>query len=807
MKTTLRRDKSMKPPALPCHPRLTTPPLAFALEGELARRLDAVTGQWLLPAPWANPGMLEMFRNRDRHAAQDQVPWAGEFAGKYLTHAVQIFRLTREPRLGAHLRWFVGEFIALQDDDGYLGPWPRSARIIGPAANCAHGRATWDAWGHYHAMVGLLFWYEESRDAKVLDCVCRMADLFCRRFLPAEGGPERLHAAGSHEMNQAPIHALGLLYRLTGVKRYLEMALQIEREFAIPPAGDYTRTALQGLEFFQTPKPRWESLHPIMGLVELYYATGEERYRTAFEHLWWSMLKGDRHNNGGFTSGERATGNPYDPSPIETCCTIAWMAMSVEMLKLTGESVVADEIELSLFNSGMGMMSPSGRWVTYNTPMDGLRRASAHDIVFQSRAGTPELNCCSVNGPRALGMISDWAVMRRNGGLLLNYYGPGSMTATLASGNRVRLAQETDYPRGADVLIRVRPARRERFVLGLRIPYWSERTKVTVNRERVKAVRAGAYLEIDRTWKAGDRIAIAFDFRPHFWVGQPAGGQKHLELDWKLYGPAPRPQPDPNKDAPPIIEASPALDGLETIPDAMTVNGTRYTARAVHSQGGIIAGRELFPEVGGAPVLFAFAEIDVPEAQDLSVSFAADWWTAWYVNGQKVFDNHATHGNGGDLTIRNNTIPVRLKAGRNLLSIRVSGGSSKGCWLSMGRSLLLSETGPAASREFIMSSSVYRGPILLAYDPRHNAEDPDEFPTLEAVGLRCKAVADKTWLKPWMLLEVTARDGRKLRLCDFGSAGAAGNAYKSWLPVSFSEKPAAEFRRANPLRSIRVDTP
>ena len=125
--------------------------------------------------------------------------------------------------------------------------------------------------------------------------------------------------------------------------------------------------------------------------------------------------------------GEQATGNPYDRGAIETCCTVAWMAMSVEMLRLTGNSLVADELELSTLNSGLGMMSPSGRWVTYNTPMDGERQASAHTIVFQARAGTPELNCCSVNGPRALGLLCEWAVMRRADGLVLNYYGPGTM--------------------------------------------------------------------------------------------------------------------------------------------------------------------------------------------------------------------------------------------------------------------------------------------------------------------------------------------------------------------------------------------
>ena len=228
---------------------------------------------------------------------------------------------------------------------------------------------------------------------------------------------------------------------------------------------------MAGAEFFDTPKPRWESLHPIMGMLELHYLSGEEGYRQPFEHIWWRIAKLDRHNNGGFTSGEKAQGNPYHQGAIETCCTIAWIAMSVEMLRLTGDSVVADEIELSTLNSVMGLHSQSGRWVTYNTPMDGVRKASAHDIVLQAREGTPELNCCSVNGPRGLGMISDWALMEDADGLLVNYYGPGTMKAKVG-GTWVSLVQETDYPRKGKVRLPVKPDSPRRYTLKQRIPYW-----------------------------------------------------------------------------------------------------------------------------------------------------------------------------------------------------------------------------------------------------------------------------------------------------------------------------------------------
>jgi DUF1680 family protein len=226
-----------------------------------------------------------------------------------------------------------------------------------------------------------------------------------------------------------------------------QIALEFEEQaYDGEQAGDFIRFALAGKEFWETPQPRWESLHSLMGIVELYRITGRQQYRQAFERLWQSIRKGDRHNNGGFSSAEQAQGNPYHAGAIETCCTIAWTALCVEMLRLTGAPLAADELELTLFNSVIGMHSPTGRWSTYSTPMDGLRRASQHDIAFQSREGMPEINCCSVNAPRGFGMLSDWAVMRQADALVVNWYGPCTIKTATPDGTDLTIVQETAYP-------------------------------------------------------------------------------------------------------------------------------------------------------------------------------------------------------------------------------------------------------------------------------------------------------------------------------------------------------------------------
>jgi len=501
--------------------------LRLDLEGPVRSYLDAITGNWLLPAPKANPAILAMFADRERTPYRDLLPWSGEFAGEYLTGATQVMRATGDARLRCHLQHFVAALVAFQDADGYLGPFPREHRLTGSAPNIG-GKVggTWDAWGHYHTMLGLLLWHEATGDPAALAAARRIGDLFCNRFL-GDKHP-RLVDTGSTEMNLAPAHGLCLLHEKTGEKPYLELARQIVDEFAAtdpkgqPLAGDYLRRGVAGEEFYRLPKPRWESLHPVLALAELARITGDERYRKAFTNLWWSIARLDRHNNGGFSSGEQAQGSPYHQGAIETCCTIAWMAMTLEMLRLTGDSIAADELELSTLNSAMGLFSPTGRWSTYNIPMDGDRKANFHEIVFQARPGSAELNCCSVNAARGLGLLSEWALMSdaKDDGLVLNWYGPGRLETRLSSGTGVRLTTKTDYPKSGQVQITVEPVRATRFPIRLRIPHWSRRTTVKVNGEAVLDVQPAAFLDLIRTWSPGDVIALDLDLTPHVWAGE-----------------------------------------------------------------------------------------------------------------------------------------------------------------------------------------------------------------------------------------------------------------------------------------------
>ncbi len=617
---------------------------AIKVNGIIDHYLQGITAQWLLVAPQANPAMLEMFRDRDASPLRQMVPWAGEFAGKYLTGAVQVLRLTHDPVLREWLAEFVQRLISFQAKDGYLGPWSEKYRLTN--RNAAK-EETWDTWGHYHVMLGLLFWYDETGDMHALRSARRIGDLFCDMYLGNK--KPRLVETGSTEMNMAPVHALCLLYQRTRDEAFLKLALQLVEEFGAMHrknylAGDYLAQGLAGVEFFNMPKPRWESLHPIMALAELYRITGDGQYRQAYENIWWSIVQYDRHNNGGFSSGEKATGDPYDFGAIETCCTIAWMALSVEMLKLTHNAIVADELELSLLNAVTGMFSSTGRWSTYDTPMNGVRRASAHTIVFQSREGSPELNCCSVNAPRGFGLLSDWAVLQDEDGLFLNYYGSSEITVRLNTGPVVILTQKTAYPIDGTIRLKVDAAKPVSFALRLRVPQWSANTLIRINGEALPDIVPGNYAVIKRTWGHNDTVSIELDMGLHYWSGEKA------------------------------------CEGY---------------------------------------------------------------------------------------------------------------------------------------------SSIYRGPLLLAYDHRYNLEHAPQgkpqirdltgwdpltcglnLPVLDAVNLRPVECSWEDWLPPMLLLELKTTAGKRVRLCDFASAGAVGTPYVTWLKVKNAT--VTEFSCQNTLRTAQL---
>ena len=75
-------------------------------------------------------------------------------------------------------------------------------------------------------------------------------------------------------------------------------------------------------------------------------------------------------------------------------------------------------------------------------------------------------------------------------------------------GNNVRITQRTRYPWDGTVTLRLAPTTAGRFLMRLRRPGWCRSCTVQVNGKAAKAKLVAGYLEIERTWTAGDSVTL-----------------------------------------------------------------------------------------------------------------------------------------------------------------------------------------------------------------------------------------------------------------------------------------------------------
>lgn len=736
-----------------CAPVFTAAPLTtFDMKDNVGKYITEVKDNWLLKVPYTNPALLDMFAVRDVQPYKNYLPWSGEFAGKYLTGATLMLKLTKDPQLKISLQKFVNKLISLQDKtDGYLGPFKFTDRLTG--WDSVTNNYTWEQWNHNHLITGLLYWYEETGDVQALACASKIGDMMCKKFLktPMISTTYRY----STDMNQSLIYGMTRLYQKTGAKKYLDLAEAIVKEFELydldnEQAGDYVRQANAGKEFYLTPRARWESLVTLTGIAELYYITGNERYKKTLQNFWWSILKTDRHNNGGFSTAEGALGNPYDPGAIETCATVAWVSMSVDMLKMTGNSIVADELELSTLNQVLGYQSPDGLWCTYNTPMDGKRLPGLDaDVAFQRRPGSEEINCCSANAPSGFGYIAEWALMQDKQGLILNWYGPSTMRSII-NGTPVELVQKTSYPSGGDIQLTVNPESAKAFELKLRIPYWSANSIVTVNGSKVKGVSAGKYLLLNRKWKPGDRIEISLDMSLRYWKGQ----RNYVGKSSIYHGPL-------------LLVLEDEYPQLKFIPNEQWERHSNI--RATNKSGSIVS-----CTFSGTNITLEGKRFD--DAGMAKVEIDGVFETN--IDQYHPVRNTTFEWSKSGLPNKIHTLKITTLAQKN--------PASSGYWVNIDQ-----------------VRSGHQGPKTKTYLQGDSyAEYRQHEMVLDARTLThmAKVVTDSSALKAQVILEIK-QAGKILKLRDYGTAGTDRKQYYSWLTVqnTFS----APFSQNNPGRSWR----
>ncbi len=414
--------------------------------------------------------------------------WRCEFWGKVVRSAVYAWRSTQEPELKAKIDHTVADLLAAQTPDGCISSYPAEKQLDG-----------WDVWGRKYVLLGLLAYYREMNpDPGILDAVRR-----CARHLTGQAG--ELQNYGQHFGMAAGsvLRAFVEIAELCGDDELMSTAVKLAESgcchlhniftaarIGIPPAEIANGKAYEMTSCFQGLGALYAVDHDDTKLQTLirYYGMVREK------EIFITGGGGLKDINGEFWYSGAARQCRTDCGGMgETCVTATWLWFSAMMLRLTGDSIIADDMERSFYNALLGAFLPDGSNVMHINPcLCGGWKRPAGDQIPDFRGH----DCCRAQGPYGLSLAPRIAVMKTGNGYAVNLY------EDLTAAGILKITG--GYPAGNKAVVTL--LKSGEFELALRIP------RDFSCRVDGHAVSGGTYHSLKRHWQAGDRIELEFDF-------------------------------------------------------------------------------------------------------------------------------------------------------------------------------------------------------------------------------------------------------------------------------------------------------
>jgi hypothetical protein len=245
--------------------------------------------------------------------------------------------------------------------------------------------------------------------------------------------------------------------------------------------------------------PHCYLLTNLEGYMDIYLATGDERYLRMVEGAW-ALYHQNWENSGGSISIIEFVPSPPRSNMLnvplgELCGNSFWTFLSqrFHLLDPENEKFVA-EIEKSIYNVGLADLvgSPGFRYHTLLT--HHKEKPTAHN------------SCCEGQGTRLIGSLPEHIYSFAPDGLYVNLYEP-STVEWKGDGATLKLKMHTRFPFDSDVVLQFSVARPTQARIRVRVPSWATHDMdIYVNGDPAAKGTPGCYVALDRTWSEGDVI-------------------------------------------------------------------------------------------------------------------------------------------------------------------------------------------------------------------------------------------------------------------------------------------------------------
>lgn len=458
----------------------------------------------------------------------------GEMWGKSVRSACLFYRYTQDQELKHILDETVKDLLSTQRENGSIS-----------CVEIENQPEESELWERKYVMLGLEEYYEwVSPDQAVLDALKKQADNIIslvghapkKEIVDIGWSATNVGYEACHIESSTLLEPFMRLYKFTGEQRYLDFATYIV-ESGGTKNYNVLEMALNNVEPYKMaghyPKA-YEMTSFFEGLVEYYRVTEDPKLKQIVTNYYQNVKTHEMTivGNGGAdqpyhpqVAGEAWGNTAYEQTNpditrmMETCAGITWMKYGSQMLRLTGDPAIVDEIEKYIYNGLIGSMNPDGSGFSYVNLLNG-QKVNGHGWGW--KFDDLHVTCCNLNGPMGLAYIPYIALMNSAEGPVVNLYNACTATVKSPKNKDVNVSIVTDFPQSGNVIVNIDPADKESFNLKLRMPEWSKNTIVKVNGVQIEQVKPGTYLDIQREWNKGDKIEILFEMQCHV-IDAPKG--------------------------------------------------------------------------------------------------------------------------------------------------------------------------------------------------------------------------------------------------------------------------------------------
>ncbi len=402
-------------------------------------------------------------------------------------------------------------------------PWPSG--MIGPRSNN-------DWWPRMVMLKVLTQYHELTADPRVIPV---MTNYFVHQLGAL---PERPLRDWGRFRWQDELVSIAWLYNRTGDKRLLRLASLLKEQgfdwqamFENFRFKDKVTLASVGLNEQASGDPVNGLKDPALSVHGVNNAqgvkaspvwslfSGSDRDREAVHHQL-AML--DRYHglpNGMFYADEHFAGR--SPSQgVELCAVVETMFSLEHAIAITGDPRLADRLERIAYNALQGTFTDDMWAHQYDQQPNQVQCSVAKGPWTTNSAESnlfglePHFGCCTANFHQGWPKLTSslW-LASADEGLAAVVYAPCEVE-TRVRGVGVRLGEATDYPFRDQVSIRVDPDRPVSFPLSLRVPGWAKGAEISVNGAPQPRGKPGSFVRLEREWRRGDRVEIAFEIEP-----------------------------------------------------------------------------------------------------------------------------------------------------------------------------------------------------------------------------------------------------------------------------------------------------